>query len=66
MDIFCKRGIPFRNPSSKYKWCDGELKPTGICYYTYPAQYEYKCEKCGEIKLIEDPSGIPVIDYRNK
>ena len=28
--------------------CKSEnVKPTGICIYTYPAYYEYKCEDCG-------------------
>lgn len=28
--------------------CNSEnVKPTGLCIYTYPAYYEYKCEDCG-------------------
>ena len=28
--------------------CKSEnVKPTGLCIYTYPAYYEYKCEDCG-------------------
>ena len=25
----------------------GNVKRTGLCIYTYPAYYEYKCEDCG-------------------
>ena len=28
--------------------CGGKMKTTGITYATYPAQHEFKCEKCGK------------------
>lgn len=29
--------------------CGREMKPTGLCYSTYPEQYEYRCE-CGQMR----------------
>lgn len=31
--------------------CGGDLKDTGVCYTSMPAQYEYKCEDCGKIVI---------------
>ena len=35
--------------------CKSEnVKPTGLCIYTYPAYYEHKCEDCGyEFEVLE-------------
>lgn len=27
--------------------CGGHMISTGVCLTSYPAQYPYKCEKCG-------------------
>ena len=40
----------------------GEMKPTGVCLYTYPARYEHKCENCGHIENIIDKT-YPYIKY---
>ena len=36
--------------------CNSEnVKATGLCIYTYPAYYEYKCDDCGyKFELQED------------
>lgn len=36
--------------------CKSEnVKATGLCIYTYPAYYEYKCDDCGyKFELQED------------
>lgn len=26
---------------------EGQMKPTGMVYETYPPQYPHKCDKCG-------------------
>lgn len=39
-------------PYIKIGYCDkcgGELVPTGTVFTTYPAIYEYRCSKCGEL-----------------
>lgn len=46
-----------------YCSCGGEMKPTGICYVTYPASYEHKCDKCG--KTAEYRSSYPELRYEN-
>ena len=43
--------------------CNSEnVKATGLCIYTYPAYYEYKCDKCGyEFEVQEDiPESEPI------
>lgn len=37
------KGIKMYCPKCKSE----NVKPTGLCIYTYPAYYEYKCEDCG-------------------
>ena len=34
--------------------CGGEYYQTGFCCPTYPAQYEYRCNKCGNILLLKE------------
>ena len=43
--------------------CKSEkVKPTGVCIYTYPAYYEYKCEDCGyEFEVQEEVSKMEPI-----
>ena len=51
---------------TKPRWKDpGTCKdwPTGICYVTYPASYEHKCDKCG--KTAEYRSIYPELRYEN-
>jgi hypothetical protein len=44
-----------------YCSCGGEMKPTGICYVTYPASYEHKCDRCG--KTAEYRTSYPELRY---
>lgn len=38
--------------------CNSEnVKATGLCIYTYPAYYEYKCDDCGY--KFEIREGVP-------
>ena len=43
--------------------CNSEtVKATGLCIYTYPAYYEYKCDACGyKFEIREEvPQGKPL------
>lgn len=44
--------------------CGGELVPTGTVFCTYPAIYEYKCSKCGNIE--ESKEKLNQIFYKNE
>ena len=44
--------------------CDVELEATGVCYPSFPAQYEYKCPQCGKkhITTNYEPAEFEVIE----
>lgn len=43
--------------------CKSEnVKPTGLCIYTYPAYYEYKCEDCGYKFEIQEEVEVPKME----
>ena len=48
--------------------CKSEnVKPTGLCIYTYPAYYEYKCENCGyKFEIQEEVSEMEPIEITSQ
>lgn len=43
------------------------VKPTGLCIYTYPAYYEYKCENCGyKFEVQEELQKMSIIDIEDE
>lgn len=42
----------------------GTMKYNGIICFTFPEQYEHKCNHCGTIKLFQEK--YPRIDYKYK
>ena len=34
--------------------CGGEYFQTGVCYTSHPAQYEYRCNKCGNTLVLKE------------
>lgn len=47
------------NPCSE---CQGEMKTSGIVYYTDPLQWLCACTKCGRKGIVTGPSDIDIID----
>lgn len=42
----------------------GNMRSTGICYYTNPVQYQNKCNACGHTDTMDKT--YPYVDYTHK